>query len=495
MRSNPALLLLAAHFDLVVIGGGSGGLACAKEASTLGKKVAIVDHVEPTVHGTTWGLGGTCVNVGCIPKKLMHQAALLGQSLQDARHYGWQLPSSSYEHSWDTLRDGVRNYIKSLNWGYRVQLKNKKIDYLNGKGTFLSRHEIKVDLKSGSKILSADNYVIAVGGRPRIPNNIPGAREYAISSDDLFSLDKAPGKVLIIGAGYIALECAGFLSGIGCDTSIMARSICLRSFDQDMVSLITENMEEEGISFIRKSQPLRMSKTTGDKIEVEYENTETGLKSIGLYDNVMFAVGRDPTTASLNLNVANVKIHPESKKILAENEQTTCPNIYAIGDVLHGKPELTPVAIHAGKLLARRLCNVSSTQMDYAQIPTTIFTPLEYGCIGISEAKAEELYFKENIEVYHAFYLPLEYAITQRVCKQCYVKAVCLKSDNERIIGLHFLGPNAGEVIQGFATALKCGVTFDQVVNTIGIHPTCAEEVVKLRISRSSGEDPTVTGC
>ncbi|KFM60384.1 Thioredoxin reductase 2, mitochondrial, partial [Stegodyphus mimosarum] len=186
------------EYDLLVIGGGSGGLACAKQAGILGKKVAVLDYVDPSVRGTTWGLGGTCVNVGCIPKKLFHQGALLGKSLENARKYGWNF-NENVTHNWNTLRPAVTGYIKSLNWNHRVQLKQKNVDYFNAKGTFIDPHEVEISHKSGKKEkLIAKNFVIAVGGRPKYPE-IPGAVEYGISSDDIFSLEKPPGKTLVIG--------------------------------------------------------------------------------------------------------------------------------------------------------------------------------------------------------------------------------------------------------------------------------------------------------
>ncbi|KAJ7325621.1 Thioredoxin reductase 2, mitochondrial [Desmophyllum pertusum] len=191
------------EYDLIVIGGGSGGLACSKEAAKYGKKVAVLDYVSPSPQGSAWGLGGTCVNVGCIPKKLMHQAALLGESFKDAKHYGWNVPEN-ISISWEALVLAIQNHVKSLNWGHRVQLHDKKVEYLNAKGSFLDPHTIKAVLKNGTeKTLRADNFVIAVGGRPRFPAEVPGAVEYGISSDDIFSLKKSPGKTLVVGASCI----------------------------------------------------------------------------------------------------------------------------------------------------------------------------------------------------------------------------------------------------------------------------------------------------
>merc|ERR1712233_82336 len=232
-------------YDLVVIGGGSGGLAASKEAAALGKKVAVLDFVKPTPLGTTWGLGGTCVNVGCIPKKLMHQAALLGEATKDAKSFGWGVEPA--QHNWQNMVTEVQNHIGALNWGYRVALREKNVTYLNEYGTFVDKNTIKTVNKKGvEKTVTASKFILATGGRPKYPN-IPGV-EFGISSDDLFSLPYSPGKVLLIGASYIALECAGFCAALGCDTTVMVRSILLRGFDQQMAGKIGDYMEEHGVN-------------------------------------------------------------------------------------------------------------------------------------------------------------------------------------------------------------------------------------------------------
>jgi thioredoxin reductase (NADPH) len=217
---------------LIVIGGGSGGLACAKEAQKLGARVAVLDFVKPSPHGTTWGLGGTCVNVGCIPKKLMHTAALMGESAMEAENYGWKRSGSQAPHSWNTLRDNVQDHIKSLNFGYRVQLREQGVTYLNKLGKFVGPNTLEVVDKKGKKeTITGARFVVAVGGRPT-PLACPGG-ELAISSDDLFSLENPPGKTCVVGASYVALECAGFIHGLKQgEVSVLIRSIPLRGFDR-----------------------------------------------------------------------------------------------------------------------------------------------------------------------------------------------------------------------------------------------------------------------
>ncbi|XP_034839961.1 thioredoxin reductase 1, mitochondrial-like isoform X1 [Maniola hyperantus] len=486
----------AYDYDLAVIGGGSGGLACAKEAINLGAKVAVLDYVTPSPQGTKWGLGGTCVNVGCIPKKLMHQAALLGEAIHEAVTYGWQVPSvEQVKIDWSALTESVQNHIKSVNWVTRVDLREKKVDYINGLGEFKDPHTLIATMKNGSKKeLTAKHVVIAVGGRPHYPD-IPGAKEYCISSDDIFSLSNPPGKTLVVGAGYIGLECAGFLNSLGYPATVLVRSVPLRGFDQQMARMITNEMEEKGVKFQHKCIPLSVEKLASGQLKARWLNTETKEESEDVFDTVLLATGRYALTEQLDLPAAGVTTLSKNGKIVASAEQTNVPHIYAVGDVLDGRPELTPVAIHAGRLLARRMFGGSSQQMDYENVATTVFTPLEYGCVGLSEEVATDRYGADNLEVYHAFYKPTEFFIPQRNIRNCYLKAVALRDAPQRIVGLHFVGPVAGEVIQGFAAAVKCGITMEQLSNTVGIHPTVAEEFTRLNITKRSGKDPNPASC
>uniref|UniRef100_A0AAY4EGL5 thioredoxin-disulfide reductase (NADPH) n=1 Tax=Denticeps clupeoides TaxID=299321 RepID=A0AAY4EGL5_9TELE len=465
------------EYDLIVIGGGSGGLACSKEAALLGKNVMVLDYVVPTPKGTTWGLGGTCVNVGCIPKKLMHQTALLSTALQDARKFGWEF-DEAVKHNWDTMKTAVNNYIGSLNWGYRVALQDKKVKYVNSYAEFIEPHKIKATNKRGKETFhTAAKFILATGERPRYLG-IPGDKEYCITSDDLFSLPYCPGKTLVVGASYVALECGGFLAGLGLDVTVMVRSILLRGFDQEMANHIGDHMEEHGIKFVRKFVPIKvceLEKGTPGRLKVTAKSTESDELYEGEFNTVLIAVGRDACTGKIGLDKVGVKVNPKNGKIpVNDEEQTNVPHIYAIGDILEGKWELTPVAIQAGKLLARRLFGGSMAKCDYVNVPTTVFTPLEYGCCGHAEERAVELYGQENIEV--------------GFCK-------LLISIRNRVIGFHYLGPNAGEVTQGFGAAIKCGVTKEQLDDTIGIHPTCAEIFTTLGVTKSSGGDITQAGC
>uniref|UniRef100_A0A673MGQ9 thioredoxin-disulfide reductase (NADPH) n=1 Tax=Sinocyclocheilus rhinocerous TaxID=307959 RepID=A0A673MGQ9_9TELE len=478
----------AYDYDLIVIGGGSGGLACSKEAAALGKKVMVLDYVVPTPKGTTWGLGGTCVNVGCIPKKLMHQTALLGTAMEDARKFGWEF-SDQVTHNWETMRTAVNNYIGSLNWGYRVSLRDKNVNYVNAYAEFVEPHKIKATNKRGKEMFyTAAKFVLATGERPRYLG-IPGDKEYCITSDDLFSLPYCPGKTLVVGASYVALECGGFLAGLGLDVTVMVRSILLRGFDQDMANRAGDCMETHGVKFLRKFVPTKVGALTA-------KSTESDEIFEGEYNTVLIAVGRDACTGKIGLDKAGVKVNAKNGKIpVNDEEQTSVPHIYAIGDILEGKWELTPVAIQAGKLLARRLFAGASLKCDYVNVPTTVFTPMEYGSCGYPEEKAVEIYGQQNLEIYHSLFWPLEFTVAGRDNNRCYAKIICNKLDNERVIGFHYLGPNAGEVTQGFGAAMKCGITKDQLDNTIGIHPTCAEIFTAMEVTKSSGGDITQSGC
>jgi len=476
-------------YDLIVIGGGSGGLAASKESAKLGARVAVLDFVKPSPKGTDWGLGGTCVNVGCIPKKLMHNAANINEiMIADTAAFG----ISAYEktsHNWEEMRSYVQNHIRGLNFKYRVNLRENNVTYFNKLGKFLDPHTIEVVDKRGEvSTMTASRFLIAVGGRPS-PLDCEGG-DLAISSDDVFALEKSPGKTLCVGASYISLECAGFLAGLGYDTTVAVRSILLRGFDRECADKIESYMQDHGVNFKYFVVPKKLEKVAGDKIRVTFSD-----ESQDEYDTVLVAIGRSADTSNLGLNSVGIATG-KNGKIPTVYEQTSCSNVYAIGDVMEGCPELTPVAIQAGLSLARRLFGGSSEAMDYQNVCTTVFTPLEYGTVGLSEEDAIEKFETENIEIYHKSFVPLEWSISEkRSHHDGFCKVICDKSDNMRVVGIHYLGPNAGEVMQGFGVAMKKSFTFKDLEDTVGIHPTTAEEIVTLSITKSSGEDAAAGGC
>lgn len=486
-------------YDLVCIGGGSGGLAMSKEAADLGANVACLDFVKPSPNGTTWGLGGTCVNVGCIPKKLCHRAAILGEEVNhDASGFGWSVGEA--KHDWSKLVENVHNYISGLNFKYRVALREKKVKYINKLGTIIDPHTIQLtDRKGKTETITVGRIVVAVGGRPT-DLTIPGG-EYAINSDDVFQMDwtttpkQQPGKTLVVGASYVALECAGFFAALGYDTTVMVRSILLRGFDREYSDKIGEYMEQSGTKFIKGSVPSKIEKTESGQYKVFWSRDSNEESEV--YDTVVAAIGRYADTSKLGCEAAKIETAKNGKIICeGKNEQTSVPNIYAIGDVVEGMLELTPVAIQSGIFLARRLYGDSTQMMNYDLIPTTVFTPIEYGACGLSEEDALAKYGESDIEVYHKELAPLEWELVHDKPKGiARAKLICLKSENMRVVGLHILGPNCGEITQGFALAMKLGATFKDFKDTVGIHPTVAEDFTTMSVTKSSGDDASASGC
>jgi thioredoxin reductase (NADPH) len=505
-------------YDLLVIGGGSGGLACAKEAAKLGANVCLCDFVKPSPQGTRWGLGGTCVNVGCIPKKLMHRSATMREEAKDLPFFGWGVDTPAAGDSgeprgpelalqWTKLVSNVQDHIASLNYGYKGDLRDNSVTYRNALAKLTADpHKVELRNKQGKvDTVSAARIVVAVGGRPRALQC--DGRELAISSDDIFSMEKSPGEVLIVGAGYIALETAGFLVGLGFSVTLMVRSILLRGFDRECVVMIEKDLVKRGVKILARCTPVKIEAAAsaadaGDAASaastggadaspatarktVTWRN-ESGTEESAEFDTVFAAIGREPDTSSLGIDTAGLETS-RSGKIVCTDEQTSVPNVFAIGDVVEGKPELTPVAIQAGRLLARRLYGGSDRGFDYRCVATTVFTPLEYGTIGLSEEAAAEEHGADSIDAYLSKYKPLEWTLNYYRHEEFSFAKVVVDLRTDRIIGLHYLGPNAGEVTQGFAAAMRMGLTLTALRDTIGIHPTTAEEFTSLEVSRSSG--------
>lgn len=503
-------------YDLFVIGGGSGGLACAKEAAALGARVGLADYVRPSPKGSRWGLGGTCVNVGCIPKKLMHHAGQLRQVIeQDAPAYGYDLsalhisdvPEKPHAlHVWATLVRNVQKHVKSLNFGYMSALQKVGVKYYNKHGSLCGGHTVQLRGDKGDEIsVSAGKIVVAVGGRPRLPDDFLGAAEHCIVSDDLFSLKDPPGKTLVVGGGYVALECAGFLRSLGYDVSLLMRSVPLRGFDRQCSDMVLTALVDEGV-IVMRGVPICAEESASGRTRVRWSLRDPGSEGEGRpgsegegeFDTVLVATGRAADTSSLNLDAVGLSSGDDGK-IASSNEATNVPHVYVIGDAASeapsSRPELTPVAIRAGQLLAQRLYGGGSATMDNRLIPTAVFTPLEYSCVGMSEEEALTKLGPERLEVYHTHYQPLEWTLGGRPNNLCYCKMLCDSADSERIVGLHVVGDHAAEIMQGFAVALRCGATKSDVDATIGIHPCTAEELVALRISKRSGLAAQRDGC
>eukprot|EP01134_Creolimax_fragrantissima_P003810 CFRG3810T1 len=494
--------------DFIVIGGGSGGMAAAKEAAKNGAKVVLFDYVKPSTQGTKWGLGGTCVNVGCVPKKIMHYAGLQAMNMHDAQALGWDVNANSLTHDWGALVDTVQNHVGSLNWGYKLGLRSNKVEYINALATFSGPNSVTYTLKGVEKQLSAAHFLIAVGGRPIIPIDVVGAVENGISSDDIFSLDHSPGKTLCVGASYISLECAGFLKELGYEVDVAMRSIPLRGFDRQCSEKVADSMDKLGVTFHRQFVPTMIQTNANGEKEVTMKNTQTREEIQRTYNTVLFAIGRRADTDGLNLGNAGLTALPNGKLATSDTDTTSVAHIFAIGDCAEGRPELTPVAVQAGQYLARRVFGTSYKKMDYSMVATSVFTPFEYGAVGYSEEDAITKFGEENVEVYLFEFTTLEVGAVHRkkhpsritdeydedFGETCLAKLVCLKNENERVIGFHFIGPNAGEITQGYALAIKAGVTKAMFDDTVGIHPTDAESFHALEITRRSGKSWVAEG-
>jgi pyruvate/2-oxoglutarate dehydrogenase complex dihydrolipoamide dehydrogenase (E3) component len=327
------------EYDLMVIGGGSGGMAAAKEAAALGAKVALCDFVKPSPKGTTWGLGGTCVNVGCIPKKLFHIGATMRETIQaDASFYGistpgakpdemGQLAPTEMDAHWNVAKDNIQNYIRSLNFKYRVRLREKSVNYFNKLAKFTDPHTVElVDKKGRTSTVTASRFLVATGGRPS-PLECEGG-DLAVSSDDVFFLENDPGKTLCVGASYISLECAGFLAGMGKDVTVAVRSILLRGFDQECSNKVGDYMKDHGVKFKNEVTPTKLEKE-GEQIKVSFSDGTTDV-----YDTVLSAIGRYADTDKLGLDSIGVETNTKNKKMKAKLEQTNVPNVYCVGDVM-----------------------------------------------------------------------------------------------------------------------------------------------------------------
>lgn len=512
-------------YDLIVIGGGSGGLAAAKEAGKLGAKVALFDYVDPSPRGSKWGLGGTCVNVGCIPKKLMHRAAAIHGDLTDAEFFGWTgIDHTQVKLDWNKLVHNITQYIHSTNFGYKNQLRAFQVAFYLAKAAFEDAHTVSFTRGGKVQQITGKYIVVAVGARPTLPD-LPGLLECCITSDDLFSLPHEPGKTLCIGGSYVSLECAGFLTELGFDVTVMVRSILLRGFDQEVAGRIGEFMESIGTKFQYEQTPISFTKTEDGKVRV-HSTGKLGERD-DVYDTVLIATGRTPTTAALNLEKAGVVVDARTQKIPVTQDATNIPNIFCVGDAQLGAPELTPTAIQAGKFLSRRLFNKATAVADYSIVPTAVFTPLEYGSIGMSEEKAIEKFSKDRVVVYYSAFTPYEWSLTQRPKDSGFVKMICvvpeghelkfreiplppdevlkrrkvgeelseeeeakLKTDtimatdkkeedrgDEKVVGVHYLGPNAAEVINGWAPALALSATKKDFESVVGIHPCSSDEI------------------
>jgi glutathione reductase (NADPH) len=444
-------------FDLLVIGGGSGGIAHARRAAEYGANVAVIESGR---------LGGTCVNVGCVPKKVMWFAASQAHHFEHAADYGFDVTVNG--HDWAALRTSRDAYVRRLNGIYENNLDKSGVTIINGAARFADAHTVTVE----GQDYTAERIVIATGGRPMVPD-IPGA-ELGITSDDFFELEERPRRVIVAGSGYIAVELAGVLNSLGSEVCVVVRKDgILRSFDAMLGEQLMAAMERNGIEVETFIVPASLERT-GEGLVL---NSEDG-SSFGPVDCVVWAIGRSPNSASLGL--ANAGIETDERGFIPTDkwQQTSAGNVYALGDVT-GRAALTPVAIAAGRRLADRLYGgMSERHLDYQLIPTVIFSHPPIGTVGLTEAEAHEAY-GDRVKVYSSGFTQMYYALSEH--KQRSVMKLITAGADERVVGCHVIGEGADEMLQGFAVAIRMGATKQDFDDTVAIHPTNAEELVTMR--------------
>ncbi|MBP2701705.1 glutathione-disulfide reductase [Photobacterium lucens] len=451
---------MAKHFDYICIGGGSGGIASANRAAMYGAKVALIEAKA---------LGGTCVNVGCVPKKVMWHGAQIAEAMHlYAKDYGFNVDVKGFD--WSKLVESREAYISRIHTSYDNVLGNNKVEVINGFAHFVDQKTVEVN----GEHYTADHILIAVGGRPSIPA-IQGAH-YGIDSNGFFELKEQPKRAAIIGAGYIAVEIAGVLNALGTDTHLFVRKESpLRSFDPMIVDTLVEVMAAEGPSLHTHSVPKEVVKEKDGSITLYFENGESHNTDV-----LIWAIGREPTTDAINLAAAGVETNNRGFIKVDEYQQTNVPGIYCVGDIMEGGIELTPVAVKAGRQLSERLFNNKpDAKMDYKLVPTVVFSHPPIGTIGLTEAEAIEQYGEENVKVYKSGFTAMYTAVTAHR-QPCKMKLVCA-GDDEKVVGLHGIGFAVDEMIQGFGVAMKMGATKADFDSVVAIHPTGSEEFVTMR--------------
>lgn len=447
------------QYDYIVIGGGSGGIASANRAGMHGAKVLLLEGGE---------IGGTCVNVGCVPKKVMWQASTMMEMMhRDMEGYGYDVSVKNFDFR--KLVQNRENYIDFLHTAYNRGLDSNHIERVQAYGTFVDAHTIQ----AGEETYTAPNILIATGGRPK-KLGIPG-EEYAIDSNGFFALEELPKRIVVIGAGYVAAELAGTVLGLGSTTHWAFRNDHpLRSFDEMLSTKAVAHYEEAGMMIHPNSVPKFIEKKESGELVICFEN---GMDITA--DCIIFGTGREPNTDQLGLENTGVELDERGYVKVDKYQNTTQEGIYAVGDVI-GKIDLTPVAIAAGRRLSERLFNGKTDEhLDYETIPTVIFTHPSIGTVGLTENEAVEKYGKEQIKLYTSSFTPMYFALGE-YRQKCDIKMICVGKE-EKIVGLHAIGLGVDEMLQGFAVAVKMGATKKDFDNTVAIHPTGAEEFVTMR--------------
>ena len=445
-------------YDLIAIGGGSGGLSVAERAAAYGAKCAVVESGK---------MGGTCVNVGCVPKKVMWFGANLAHALEDARDYGFDVENKGFD--WKHLVTKREDYIAGINNWYHNYLADSNIDELQGFASFVDKHTVDVD----GKKYTANHIVVSPGTKPTVPD-IPGA-EFGITSDGFFELEELPKQVAIIGSGYIAVELAGVLNSLGVDVCMYLRNHhLLRSFDAMLREGLLEEMLNSGVDIVSRPRIAELRQEADGSLTLI---DEKGHLNEG-FCHVIWAIGRDPNTEGMNLEAAGIETDEQGYITTDLFQKTNVDNIFALGDVT-GRAPLTPVAIAAGRRLADRLYNQQTDRhLDYKLISTVVFSHPPIGTVGMTEEEARAEH-GDAVKIYQTRFTAMYNAMTEHKV-QTAMKLVCLGAQ-EKVVGCHIIGPGADEMLQGFAVAMRMGATKKDFDDTVAIHPTSAEELVTMR--------------
>ncbi|HSI25428.1 MAG TPA: glutathione-disulfide reductase [Methylotenera sp.] len=442
-------------YDLFVIGAGSAGVRAARMAAGLGAKVAIAEDRY---------FGGTCVNVGCVPKKLYVYASQFSENFTAAAGFGWKVGDSSF--NWANLVANKDKEIGRLQTVYDKLLHDSDVHVVNGRAVLVDAHTVKVD----DKVYSAERVVIATGGWPFVPE-VEG-KEHIVTSNEIFNLPTLPKQMVIVGGGYIAVEFAGIMHGLGVDVTVFERGPkVLRGFDEDIRDFLIAEMTKKGIKFMFNSRV--------DKVDLQCEGLTvhtTNGETIAT-DLVMYATGRVPNSKNLGLEALGMALDEVGAIKVNDDYQTNVPSIYALGDVTN-RVNLTPVATSEGMALVNKLYAGSTKQVDYENIPTAVFSQPSIGTVGLTEAQARARY-SEDIDIYKTDFKPMKNTLSGS-SERTLMKMIVVRS-TDKVVGMHMVGPDAGEIIQGFAVAIRAGATKAVFDSTIGIHPTAAEEFVTMR--------------
>ena len=453
------------HYDYIAIGGGSGGIASVNRAASCGKKCAIIEVKH---------LGGTCVNVGCVPKKVMFYGAQIAEAINHyAPDYGFDVDVKKFDFA--KLVESRQAYISRIHTSYDNVLAKNNVDVIRGFAKFVNKNTLEVTFADGTtEQVTADHILIATGGRPSIPA-VKGA-EYGIDSNGVFALTKLPKRAAVVGAGYIAVELAGVLNSLGVETHLFVRKHApLRNFDPMMAETLIESMQQDGITLHTHAIPKAVVKNADGSVTLKLEDGREQT-----VDCLIWAIGREPTTDKINLQAAGVEANARGFIKVDKYQNTNVPGIYAVGDIIEGGIELTPVAVAAGRRLSERLFNNKPNEhLDYNLVPSVVFSHPPIGTVGLTEPQAIEQYGAENVKVYKSSFTSMYTAVTQHR-QACRMKLVCVGKE-EKIVGLHGIGFGVDEMIQGFAVAIKMGATKADFDNTVAIHPTGSEEFVTMR--------------